>query len=149
LIPPSEPGKQPSAPLPTKALLVGQFAAGCIAAVLWSLGTILGGFGSSLLVEGLIEIGLVTGVVLACTLAIAPWTVRPAGTWAVVLIATSLVRLVVITGLTLLLYSAARMAPKALVVSAFVTIATVLIAETLVTTRFLSRLSSERKATLP
>ncbi|MDG2422610.1 MAG: hypothetical protein P8M22_01390 [Phycisphaerales bacterium] len=62
---------------------------------------------------------------------------------------TSLVRLVIIIGLSLLLYSAARMAPKALVVSAFVTIAAVLIAETLVTTRFLSRLKSESKTTSP
>ena len=143
----SGPEKQLSAPLPTGALLTGQFAAGCIAAVLWTLGTLAGGFGTETLLEGLVEVGLVTGVVLACTCAIAPWTVRPAGTWAVILIATSLVRLVVITGLTLLLYSAARMAPKALLVSAFVAIATVLIAETLVTTRFLSRLTRRSKPT--
>ena len=138
---------QPTAPLPTAQLLLAQFAAGCLAAIFWTLGTMISGFGSGVLLEGLAEIGLVTGVVLACTLAIAPWIARPAGTWAVMLITTSLIRLVIITGLTLLLYSAARMAPKALLVSAFVAIATVLIAETLVTTRFLSRLTGRSKPT--
>ena len=130
-------------------LLLGQLVAGCIAAILWTLGTLGGGFGTTVLFEGLAEVGLVTAVALLCTIAIAPWTVRPAGTWAIVLMTTSLVRLVIIIGLSLLLYSAARMAPKALVVSAFVTIAAVLIAETLVTTRFLSRLKSESKTTSP
>lgn len=144
---PSTTSRQPASALPTGRLLIGQVAAGCIAAILWLLGTLVGGFGTPILLQGLIEVALVTAVALLCTLAIAPWTVRPAGTWAMVLITTSLVRLVVIAGLSLLLYSAARMAPKALVASAFVTIAAILITETLVTARFLSRLSPDSTAT--
>ncbi|MEE2908307.1 MAG: hypothetical protein VX527_10825 [Planctomycetota bacterium] len=144
---PSATNRQPNSALPTGRLLLGQLAGGCIAAVLWLLGTLGGGYGSSILQQGLIEVAMVTAITLVCTVAIAPWTVRPAGTWAMVLITTSMVRLVVIAGLSLLLYSAARMAPKALVVSAFVTIAAILITETLVTARFFSRLSPDNPAT--
>ena len=131
--------QQPSAALPTKQLLVGQAAGGLLAGLLWLLGTWVGEFGATILQAGLIEVGLVVTIALVGTLIITPWKVRPIGTWAIVLITTSLVRLVVITGLTLVLYSAAQMAPKALVVSAFMTILAILIIETLVAARFMSQ----------
>jgi uncharacterized membrane protein YqjE len=58
-----------------------------------------------------------------------------------ILLGSSLVRLILITGLSLLLYSAALMAPKALVISAFLPIATILVLETVFIARFLTRLS--------
>ena len=58
-----------------------------------------------------------------------------------ILLGSSLVRLVLITGLSLLLYSAAQMAPKAVVISAFLPVATILVFETVVIARFLTNLS--------
>ncbi|MCH2132622.1 MAG: hypothetical protein MK116_02615 [Phycisphaerales bacterium] len=144
MTPPAVPSRQPEWAYPTATLLTGQVLATAAAAVLWVAGTLIGGFGTTILVAGLIEIGLVTAIAVLGTLAIRPWVVRPAGTWAVMLIATSLVRIVVIAGLSVLLYSAARMAPKALLVSGFLAILGILIVETLITARFQNRLSMER-----
>lgn len=135
--------KQPITPLPTPRIIIAQLLASGLAGGLWVLGTLIGGFGSNLVGPGLLEIALVCGVAIGCTLAITPWTHRPAGTWAMILLAASLVRLILITGLSLLLYSAALMAPKALVISAFLPIATILAFETFVIARFLTSLSPE------
>ena len=133
--------QQPVTPLPTSKIIIGQILGGVLAAILWILGTLLGGFGSELARLGLLEIGLVIVVAVACSLAITPWTPRPVGTWAMILLGSSLVRLVLITGLSLLLYSAAQMAPKAVVISAFLPVATILVFETVVIARFLTNLS--------
>ncbi|MBG84383.1 MAG: hypothetical protein CMJ40_07555 [Phycisphaerae bacterium] len=139
--PPTGPHKQPITPLPTRSIILAQILAGAIACGLWILGTLIGGFGADLILPGLLEIGLVIFVTVICTLVITPWTPRPVATWAMILIGSSLVRLILITGLSLLLYSAALMAPKALVISAFLPIATILALETVVIARFLTSLS--------
>lgn len=138
---PSGTNKQPITALPTGTIIVVQALGGVLAGCLWILGTLIGGFGADPILPGLLEIALVTTVTVACTLAITPWTLRPVGTWAMILLGSSLVRLILITGLSLLLYSAALMAPKALVISAFLPIATILVLETVFIARFLTRLS--------
>ena len=138
--PPSGSNKQPITALPTKLILLAQILAGALAGALWILGTLIGGFGPDLILPGLLEIALVLCVTVLCTLAITPWTPRPVATWAMIVIGSSLVRLILITGLTLLLYSAALMAPKALVISAFLPIATILVLENVVIARFLTSL---------
>ncbi len=138
---------QPVTPLPTKKIVIGQVLAGTVAAGLWVLGLIIGGFGPDLILPGLLEIALVICVAVACTLAITPWTPRAVGTWAMILLGSSLVRLILITGLSLLLYSAALMAPKAMVISAFLPIATILVLETVVIARFLTSLSPVKTTT--
>ena len=135
--------KQASLSLPSGLLMSGQVLAAIIAAVLWVLGVLSGGFGGTILFEGLVEIALVMVLALAGILAIRPGVPRPAVTWAVLFIAGSLVRLVVTAGLSLLLYSAAHMAPKALLVSGFVAFMVSLIIETVITARLLSRVSPE------
>lgn len=138
---PSDSNKQPITALPTKLIILAQILAGVIAGGLWILGTLIGGFGPDLILPGLVEIALVVCVTVVCTLAIMPWTPRPVATWAMILIGSFLVRVILITGLSLLLYSAALMAPKALVISAFLPIAMILALENVVIARFLTSLS--------
>ena len=138
--------KQASLALPTGLLMSGQVLAAIIAAVLWVLGVLSGGFGGTILFQGLVEIALVMVISLGGILAIRPGVARPAVSWAVLFIAGSLVRLVVTAGLSLLLYSAAHMAPKALVVSGFMAFIASLIIEAVITARLLSRVSPESTA---
>ena len=131
---------QPESALPMTSLLVGHCLAGAGAALLWLAGTLGSGQSRPILVAGLIEVALVTTLAVGSILVILPWRIRPVGTWAVVLITTSLVRVIVTIGLSVLLYSAAQLAPKALVVSAFVAFIAGLVVETTITSRFMSRL---------
>ena len=143
---PQPSANQASLSLPTGLLMSGQVVAALIAAILWVLGVLTGGFGTSILLQGLLEITLVMILAMAGILAIRPGVTRPAVSWAVLFIAGSLGRLVVTAGLSLLLYSAAHMAPKALLVSGFMAFMASLIIEAVITARLLSRVTPESTA---
>jgi hypothetical protein len=131
----------PTGPLPTTTLLVGNLLVGLLIGALWAGITMLLGLEREITLAGLTEIGLVTVVGIAAIFAMTPWKMRPATGWLTTIFTVELVRLAATIGLTVLLYSATRMAPKALLVSAFSAFVGILIIETTITARSLGQLS--------
>ena len=131
--------KQPELALPTSQLLVGHVLAGAAAAILWTLGVLEGGHGTTLLLQGLCEVLLVVLVAAGTTLLLQPWVVRPAMTWAMLVLGGSLLKLVLTASLSVLLYFAAQMPVKGLLIAGFVAFLSNLIIETILIARSLSR----------
>ena len=127
--------RQAETDLPLDRLLLGNLAAGCIAACLGlgaaaslGLGLTTGGFTA-------LGAGLAGGVAIAGTLIVQPGRKRPILHWATLLIALASGRLVVSAGGCLLLYFAAQMPVAPLLVGMFLTLVIALFIDTRIAVR--------------
>lgn len=120
----------PEITLPTQRLLFVAIGGPVVAAVGWSLVTIMGPWDASTTLIGLLAIGVTAVVAVSVTLAIRPWRPRSILAWGGVLIAASMGRIVLTIGICLLLYFAARQPAEPLLIGALAGLVPVLIGET-------------------
>ena len=116
--------------LPTNRLLAVAVGGPMLAAIGWSIVTLLGPWGVTALWQGLVAVGVVVVVSVATTMAIMPWRERTILTWGTTLLAASLGRIAATIGICLLLYSAARLSAGPLLIGALAGLLPVLVGET-------------------
>ena len=130
---------QPAVQLPTATLIRADLAATLVAVALGLGGTLLLGKGLQMGLQTALGAGLAGVVALAGTWLIGPDKTRPVLLWANLLIALASGRLVVSAGAILLLYFAAQMSASALLCGMLLTLAIVLLAETIIAARCFSK----------
>ncbi len=120
----------PEISLSFRNLATAQCIATTLAAVLWTAGSFIGGFGIQTAAAGAAESGLLLAVSLIVLALFSPSKKRPVATVATLWSATSFVRFIVALGVSSLLYYAAQFGLRPLIFSFLLTSVFLLIAET-------------------
>jgi len=132
--------KGPEISLSFRRLATAQCGATIVAATLWWVGTVVGGFGIKIAITGATESGVLCVVSLAILLLFSPGKKRPIATVATLWSATSFIRFLVALIVSTLLYYEAQFGLRPLMFSFLLTAVFLLIAETKVLSNSLSEL---------
>jgi hypothetical protein len=132
--------ESPEISLSFRRLATAQCGATIVAATLWWVGAVVGGFGMKIAVTGATESGVLCVVSLAILLLFSPGKKRPIATVATLWSATSFIRFLVALIVSTLLYYEAQFGLRPLMFSFLLTAVFLLIAETKVLSYSLSEL---------
>ena len=128
-----------------KKLVIAQCCASIIAAVLWSTGSFIGGFGKPVIVAGLSQIGVLLVISWVFLLLYIPTKERPVATAAILWSGVSFLRFLSTLGVSVLLYYAVQFGALPLMFSFLLTAVLMLICETRVIAHDLSNISTKTK----
>ena len=130
--------KSPQISLSFRRLATAQCGATIVAATLWWVGAVVGGFGMKIAVTGATESGLLCIVSLAILLLFSPGKKRPIATVATLWSATSFIRFLAALIVSSLLYYEAQFGLRPLMFSFLLTAVLLLVAETKVLANLLA-----------
>ncbi len=130
--------EQPASGLPFRTLILAQFGATALAALLWFAGTKLLKFDAAITNAGLLESGLIFIVSVTLLTLFSPRKKRPIATLATLWSVTSFVRFFAALGASSLLYYVARFGLRPLLFSFLLNAILLLIFETKIIAQYLT-----------